>query len=125
PTILPTGDGTPAGDWPNALDFSWSGGHIGGTLGSIAGNTTGSDPTLYDTGKSTLTAVIVRAGQQTSDAALLQMGRDLVHYSLNAAQNDLSPLGKFEGEYLARLHAAVARLNSNIAGPPPVLTPRA
>jgi hypothetical protein len=102
------GDGTAGGTWPNALYFTWSGDRIGGTLESVSANVSGSDPYLYDTGKATLTALLLRAGEQAGDATLTQMGADLTDLALNAALNDGSPLGKLQGEYQARLHAAVA-----------------
>ena len=111
-----SGDGTASGRWPNALYFTWSGDRIGGTLSSVSPNTSGGDPYLWDTGKACLTAGLVRAGQQTNNAALTQMGGDLTHLALASAQYELAPLGKIQGLYQARLHAAVARL---AAGAPP------
>jgi hypothetical protein len=108
-----SGDGTATGRWPNQLDFTWSGGRIGGTLTSVGANTSGSDPYLYDTGKATLTAGLVRAGQHANDIVLTQMGADLTQLALASAQgSDVGPLGKIQGEYLARLPAAVARLSA-------------
>jgi len=104
-----SGNGTPGGDWPNALFFTWSGSRIGGTLISVSENTAGDDPYLWDTGKATLVAVLMRAADQTGNANLRQMGEAMTQYSLGSAQDNLSPLSKLQGEYLARLHAAVAR----------------
>ncbi len=101
------GDGTASGTWPNQLDFAWSGDRIGGTLISVSAHSGGGDPTLYDTGKSTLTAVLLRAGKLNGEDALIRMGADLTKLALNAALNDGSPLGKLQGLYLARLHAAI------------------
>jgi hypothetical protein len=39
------------------------------------------------------------------------MGESLTLLALDAAQSEFAPLGKIQGEYLARLPAAVARLN--------------
>src|SRR6185369_2477837 len=95
---------------PNALFFTWSGSRIGGTLISVSENTTDeNDPNLWDTGKATLVAVLMRAADQTGNASLRQMGEAMTQYSLASAQDNLSPLSKLQGEYLARLHAAVAR----------------
>lgn len=105
-----SGNGTAGGTWPNALFFTWSGNRIGGTLSSVSASTGSSDPFLYDTSKACLTALLVRAGQQTGNTALTQMGADLSRLTLTAAQRDNEPLNKLEGEYLSRLHAAVARL---------------
>ncbi len=103
-------DGTAEGRWPNQLDFSFSGARIGGTLVSATPSFTGSDPMLWDTGKANLVAVLVRAAQQEHDPALLAMGVAMTHVTLAAATADDSPLGKVQGLYLSRLHAAVARL---------------
>lgn len=119
--VAPGGDGTADGQWPNALYFNWSGNRIGATLNYVSANLTGSDPLLYETGKATLTAVVVRAGQAAADAALLQLGLGLTRRALSAAANPILPLGKFDGEYLSRLHAAVARLAE--AAPTPTRTP--
>ncbi len=109
-TAAPGGNGSAAGPWPEALYFTWSGDRIGGTLDSVTANLGGSDPYLYDTGKACLTALLLRAAAQTGADALAQMGADLTHLALNAALDDGSPLGKVQGLYLSRLHAAVARL---------------
>jgi hypothetical protein len=73
------------------------------------------DECLYDTGKATLAAVLVRAGQATGNPAMTQLGRDHAVLAIANAGAPLSPMGKFQGEFLARLHAAVARLSSNTA----------
>jgi hypothetical protein len=105
------GDGTAAGAWPNALTFTWAGPRIGGTLSTVISNTAGSDPYLWNTSKATLTGVLLRAADATGDAALRQMGADLTALALREAQTtDFAPLGKVQGEYLARLPIAVARL---------------
>ncbi len=120
------GDGTASGTWPNALYFTWSGNRIGGTLVSVTANQSGGDPNLYNTGKATLTAVLVRAGQQSGNASVTQMGSDMTLFALNAAQNEITPLSKLQGEYLSRLHAAVARLAAASAPggtPTPTSTP--
>lgn len=117
------GDGTAGGQWPNSMTVTWSGPRIGGTLESVQADLGGSDPYLYNTGKATLSAVLLRAGQQTGESALLTMGEAMTQLSLDAAQQELSPLGKLQGEYLSRLHAAVARL-ALPSTPPPTLTPR-
>jgi hypothetical protein len=105
-----SGDGTAGGLWPSALYFTWDGDRVGGTLTEVTANTEGGDPYLWNTNKANLTALLLRAGQQTGDAALIQMGTDLTHLALDAALDDDSPLGKVQGLYLSRLHAAVARL---------------
>jgi hypothetical protein len=109
-TTAPGGDGTASGDWPNALFFTWSGARIGGALQSVTANLGGGDPLLYGTGKSCLSAAVVRAADATGDPALAILGEDLTRTSLSLALSDLQPLNKIQGLYLARLHAAVARL---------------
>ncbi len=114
------GDGTAGGNWPNFVRVVHSGARIGGPLVSVSANVdpdqngipcdAAQDECLYTTGKSTLSAVMMRAAAQTGDANLLQMGADFATQALSNAQTDISPLGKIIGEYLARLHAAVARL---------------
>ena len=111
------GDGTAGGRWPERLTFTWSGSRLGGTLTSVAANVGGSDPYLYDTTKATLTATLVRAADFSGEGALRKMGEDLTALGLAAAVNDLSPLGKIMGLYLARLPAAVARLGHPQAPP--------
>ncbi|MBM4467394.1 MAG: hypothetical protein FJ014_17870, partial [Chloroflexi bacterium] len=105
-----SGDGTANGLWPSALYFTWEGDRIGGALIEVTANTEGGDPYLWNTNKANLTALLLRAGQQTGDTALTQMGADLTYLALDAALDDGSPLGKVQGLYLSRLHAAVARL---------------
>ena len=107
-----SGDGTANGYWPNALYFTWTGNRIGGTLTSVSPNTSVGDPYLWDTGKACLTALLVRAGDQTNDSSLRDMGQALTIRSLSASQYEMGPLGKVQGLYLSRLHAAVARLAS-------------
>jgi len=58
------------------------------------------------------TALLVRAGQQTGDKELLKAGEEMVRFALSASRGEQVPLGKLQGQYLSRLHAAVARLAS-------------
>lgn len=109
-TTAPGGDGTASGDWPNALFFTWSGARTGGALQSVTANLGGGDPLLYGTGKSCLTAAMVRAADATGDPGLATLGEDLTRTALSLAASDLQPLNKIQGLYLARLHSAVARL---------------
>jgi hypothetical protein len=94
------------GDWPRRLDVTWKGARLGGSLESLAPN--GRD--LYSPEKSGSAALLVRAGQITDDPALLAAGRKMVEFTLHDAWQHLGPLGKVQGQYLSRLHAAVARL---------------
>jgi hypothetical protein len=72
----------------------------------------GGDPFLYDTGRSTLAGPVAIAS--LFDPSLRSFARELTAFAINASLADGSPLGKLQGEYLARLHAAVAAL-----APPP------
>jgi hypothetical protein len=92
--------------WPQRLTFGWEGARIGGRLAGWNGQ--GRD--LFGPEKAGMTALLVRAGQATGDRRLLDAGRELVLYVLSAARDEQVPLGKLQGQYLTRLHAAVARL---------------
>ncbi|HEV7518556.1 MAG TPA: hypothetical protein VGR07_19855, partial [Thermoanaerobaculia bacterium] len=89
------GDGTIQGNWPLMLDLSWSGSRLGGTLlgASINNNP---EPIMYTPEKAADAALLVRAGQQTGDNTLLQMGLQLSKFVLTAAAGEESPLGKLE-----------------------------
>lgn len=113
------GDGTAAGQWPNALTFTWAGSRVGGTLASVAADTSGGDPFLYASGKATLTGHLVRVGDETGESAIAAMGTDMTALALAAASDDPSPMSKEKGLLLSRLHPAVARL----AAAGPALTP--
>ena len=104
------GNGTAAGHWSNALNVTFTGARLGGTLTSVTENTDFGDDHLWNSGKATLTAVILRAAVATNDAALLRMGTDLTRLTIDAAEGEIGPLGKVQGIYLARLPAAVAVL---------------
>ncbi|HUP62233.1 MAG TPA: hypothetical protein VNA69_17645, partial [Thermoanaerobaculia bacterium] len=106
----------PAG-WPNSFDVTWSGARIGGTLVSVVATPGGGDPFLYDTGRSTLAGPLALAA--TFDTSLRPFARDLTRFAIDASLADGSPLGKLQGEYLARLHAAVAALAPAPAPPAP------
>jgi hypothetical protein len=92
--------------WPQDLTYRWSGARIGGKLTSLTGE--GRD--LYGPEKAGMAALLVREGQDTGDRAVLDAGRDMVQLILSAARDEQVPLGKLQGQYLTRLHAAVARL---------------
>lgn len=95
-----------SGDWPNQLDVTWS----GNTLISMRPSPGGGDPLLYDTGKSTLAGPAAAAAAFTGDPALRALATQLATFAIRASLADGSPLGKLQGEYLARLHAAIAML---------------
>jgi YetA-like protein len=96
----------PSLGWPNSFDVTWSGPRVGGTLQSVAATPGGGDPFLYDTGRSTLAGPVAAAA--TFDESLQPFARNLTRFAIIASISDGSPLGKLQGEYLARLHAAVA-----------------
>ena len=87
--------------------------------GDAAGNSTFGEPHLWDTGKANLIAVLLRAGQQSGDSSLVNLGYDLTQITMGSALADGSPLGKVQGLYTSRLHAAVQRLADG-APPPPL-----
>jgi len=68
----------------------------------------GGDPFLYDTGRSTLAGPVAAAA--ATDPTLQPFARNLTRFAIIASLSDGSPLGKLQGEYLARLHAAVGVL---------------
>ncbi|HSK75190.1 MAG TPA: hypothetical protein VLQ45_01930 [Thermoanaerobaculia bacterium] len=104
------GDGTPAGNWPRLLVYTWTGPRIGGTLTAVEPK----DRELYNTEKAGSLALLARAGRQTGDPALIEAGDDLIRFVLKTQGGDVLPLGKIQGQYLTRLHAAVA-----VAAEPP------
>jgi hypothetical protein len=98
-------------EWPRKLEVAYSGARRGGQLVGV----TPKDRTLYGPEQSAQVALLVRAGQMTGDRELIEAGRKLVERTLAGATKDQAPLGKLQGQYLTRLHAAVARLAN---GPP-------
>jgi hypothetical protein len=108
------GNGTVEGRWPLMLTATWEAERIGGRLTALAPK----DRDLYGPEKSTFAALLVQAGIQTGDPVLQQMGADVVDLTLRAAGGEILPLGKLNGQYLSRLHAAVAGLAAKAAKPP-------
>ncbi|HKI01245.1 MAG TPA: fibronectin type III domain-containing protein [Thermoanaerobaculia bacterium] len=109
------GDGTVAGFWARILQYSWSGPRLGGTLTAI----TGVDRELYNPEKTGAASVLIRAGQQQGDAALVSYGRQLAIFMINAAAGERAPLGKLMGQDLTRLHSAVGLLTQGGSTTPP------
>ncbi len=103
--------GSPGGDWPRQLDLTFTGRRVGGQLGEVAPN----GRNLYGPEKAAMSALLVRAGQLTGERDLLKAGEEMVEFTLDKSSGDGAPLGKLQGQYLTRLHAAVARL---VNGPP-------
>ncbi|MES1210984.1 MAG: fibronectin type III domain-containing protein, partial [Acidobacteriota bacterium] len=112
PTVA--GNGTAGGDWPKNLEYTYLGSRIGGTLADVIAN----DRPIFSPEKCSVTALFLRAGELSGDAALTDEGRTMVQFALSAAAGDRVPLGKLQGQYLSRLHAAVARLTNNGGTPP-------
>jgi hypothetical protein len=102
------GDRGLRGRWPLQLKVSWTGDRIGGELASAAPL----ERDLYGPEKSCMASLLMRAGRQTGDRALLDAGREVVELTLGAAGGEILPLGKLDGQYLSRLHSAVAALAS-------------
>jgi hypothetical protein len=106
------GDGSAYGQWPNEIEFTWTGNRISGILTGVAQYFSGADAVLWDTGKATLPATLLRAADQTGDLRLRKMGFDLTQLAIQSALANMLPLGKEQGLYLSRLHSAVSHLNS-------------
>lgn len=98
-------------EWPRHLDVTFRGARRGGQLVEA----TSKDRPLYGPEKSAQVALLVRAAQISGDRELLAAGRELVDVTLAGSMKEQAPLGKLQGQYLTRLHAAVARLAN---GPP-------
>ncbi|HVR95942.1 MAG TPA: fibronectin type III domain-containing protein [Thermoanaerobaculia bacterium] len=113
PTVM--GDGTVDGDWPKSLEYTYATSRLGGALTAVLPF----DRPIFGPEKTSVTALFLRAGEQSGDAALYQKGREMVQYTLSAAAGEGAPLGKLQGQYLTRLHSAVARLAGGGSAPPP------
>jgi hypothetical protein len=111
------GDGTPGGVWPRLLVVTWTGPRIGGTLTAVEPQ----DRELYNSEKAGTVALLVRAGRQTGEPALIEAGNEMIEFLLRGTKGNALPLGKAQGQNLTRLHAAVALA---AAGPPPELSER-
>jgi hypothetical protein len=117
PTVM--GDGTTDGDWPKNIEYTYSGSRVGGTLVAAVAN----DRPIFTPEKTGMSALLLRTGELTGDETLLSRGREMVQFTLDAAAGEGAPLGKLEGQYLTRLHAAVARMtNQGGSTPPPTPT---
>jgi hypothetical protein len=111
PTV--TGDGTVNGDWPKNLQYTYTDSRIGGVLSLVVDN----DRPIFTPEKTSVTSLFLRVGELTGDATMTAKGKDMVQFTLNAATGENAPLGKLQGQYLSRLHAAVARLTNQMATP--------
>ncbi len=91
--------------WPRLHVIAASGPRLGGTLLKVEPKP--GDRDLYDPEKYCTVALLLRAGRQTGDPALIEAGRQMVGRILGQRGNVL-PLGKIQGQTLTHLHAAVA-----------------
>lgn len=94
------------GDWSRQLAVTWEGSRFGGRLRSVKPE--GRD--LFSPEKAGSAALLARAARLTNDPELWKAARKLVDYAMAESQRDPAPLGKIQGQYLTRLHAAVAEL---------------
>ena len=101
------GDGSARGRWPNKVRYRWQGERLGGRLLEIGVE---KDRDLFGTEKASFAHLLVHAGRATGDAGLVRLGAELVEMALGAARGENVPLGKLQGQYLHRLHPAVAEL---------------
>ncbi|MBV6412973.1 MAG: hypothetical protein OMOMHJEC_00763 [Xanthomonadales bacterium] len=122
--LVPPANGSAAGTWPNTLRFTFSGNRIGGNLTALEpGWAPGPmpqpcfDDCLYDAGKSTLSAPLARAADETGDPALRALALDFATNALQGIAATPQPMGKASGELFGRLTSAVARLGAPEAGP--------
>lgn len=97
--------------WPQNLLYSFEGPRIGGRLLDVESD----GRELFNPEKAGMAALLVRVGQRTGDREILRAGEEMVAYVFDASPGEDVPLGKLQGQYLARLHGAVGRL----AGPAP------
>ena len=89
--------------WPRLHVITASGPRLGGTLLKVEPR----DRDLYNPEKYCSVALLLRAGRQSGDPALVEAGREMVGQILGQ-RGDVLPLGKIQGQTLTRLHAAVA-----------------
>jgi hypothetical protein len=110
------GDGTPSGLWARLLEFTWTGSRVGGTLNNVVGI----DRELYNPEKGGAPELLIRAGQQTGEASLVNYGKLTTLFMLQSIPRQV-PLGKLQGQNLTRLHVAVALLTNGTSttNPPP------
>jgi hypothetical protein len=92
--------------WPRLLVYTWDGPRIGGRLTGLEAK----DRDLYGPEKAGTAALLVRAGRLTGDRELLAAGERMVRFAIAASRGEGVPMGKLQGQYLSRLHAAVAGL---------------
>ena len=123
--LVPTvaGNGTLDGNWPNQVTYTFSGDKMGGTLTSMAALDA---RYMFSPEKAAFPTLLVRAGQLSGDAALLDAGTKLTLYTASRSGGSPTiPLGKLQGQNLTRLHPAVALLagGGGSTTPPPAPGP--
>jgi hypothetical protein len=91
---------------PQFLTYTFEGPRIGGRLLKVQGKGRG----LFFPEKAGMAALLARAGRATGDQELLKASRELVETVFDTSRGENVPLGKLQGQYLARLHAAVGAL---------------
>jgi hypothetical protein len=99
-----TGGDAVEGPWPRLLAVTWKSPRIGGALLAAEPR----DRPLYEPEKFGAVALLMRAGRQTGEPALVAAGEGLVRLILRRSRGEVLPLGKIQGQSLTRLHAAVA-----------------
>ena len=122
------GDGTAEGTWPNALAFTFTGDRLSGEISNVALATSEADPNLWDTGKAAIAWVLALEAARTGNAEMRELALGLTKRAISVATLEGSPMGKTQGQYLERLHEAVALLSSGAPesptpAPTPVATP--
>lgn len=91
---------------PQHLVYRFQGPRIGGRLLEVQGK----GRELFFPEKAGMAALLARAGRATGDKELLKASRELVETVFDTSRSENVPLGKLQGQYLARLHAAVGAL---------------
>ncbi|MES1245114.1 MAG: hypothetical protein ABUT39_26150 [Acidobacteriota bacterium] len=94
------------GDWSRQLAVTWEGPRIGGHLRSVEPE----GRALFSPEKAGSAALLARAARLTGDPELLAAAHRLAAYAMSESLREKAPLGKIQGQYLTRLHAAVAEL---------------
>lgn len=92
---------------PQSLIYQFDGPRIGGRLLEVHGK----GRELFFPEKAGMAALLARAGSATRDPELLKASRELVERVFATSRDENVPLGKLQGQYLARLPAAVGALN--------------
>jgi hypothetical protein len=95
---------------PQLLIYQFKGPRIGGQLLEVRDK--GRD--LFFPEKAGMAALLARAGRASGDKELLKASRELVDTIFATSRGENVPLGKLQGQYLSRLHAAVGALTAPV-----------